>query len=165
MTRMEAGICASLVMTTRLRYLTISLPRRDCAHPAFIVAPHEPDADRQPRDPGLGPKRRGPLARRGSAEAWHPAGQRRFSNRATGRAGGRERSAIAPHARKDGAPLPAPASSVLHGRPPRIADRGRDFRTLPQRDSSAENALLDALRCDETARQSMVHARRGFAGR
>jgi Zn-dependent peptidase ImmA (M78 family) len=42
--------------------------------------------------------------------------------------------------------------------PPRIGDRGKDFRTLPAGYSIAENALLDALIRDIRARQSMVRS-------
>jgi Zn-dependent peptidase ImmA (M78 family) len=42
--------------------------------------------------------------------------------------------------------------------PPRKADRGQDFRTLPEGYSTAEDALLDALIRDVRARQSMVRA-------
>lgn len=42
--------------------------------------------------------------------------------------------------------------------PPRRADRGQDFRTLPEGYSPAEDALLDALIRDVRARQSMVRA-------
>lgn len=42
--------------------------------------------------------------------------------------------------------------------PPRRGDRGQDFRTLPDGDSLADHALLDALIRDIRARQSMVRA-------
>jgi Zn-dependent peptidase ImmA (M78 family)/transcriptional regulator with XRE-family HTH domain len=42
--------------------------------------------------------------------------------------------------------------------PPRKGERGRDFRTLPERHSDAAEALLDALIRDVRARQSMVRA-------
>ena len=42
--------------------------------------------------------------------------------------------------------------------PPRIGDRGQDFRTLPKDHSPADHALLDALIRDVRARQSMVRA-------
>jgi len=42
--------------------------------------------------------------------------------------------------------------------PPRHGDRGQDFRTLPEGSSREEDALLDALARDVTARQSMVRA-------
>ncbi len=42
--------------------------------------------------------------------------------------------------------------------PPPIADRGADFRTLPEKYSNNELALVDALIRNITARQSMVRA-------
>lgn len=42
--------------------------------------------------------------------------------------------------------------------PPRMGDRGQDFRTLPDGYSTAADALLDALIRDVQARQSMVRA-------
>ncbi len=42
--------------------------------------------------------------------------------------------------------------------PPRKGNRGQDFRTLPEEHSDIDEALLDALIRDVTARQSMVRA-------
>ena len=42
--------------------------------------------------------------------------------------------------------------------PPRRADRGQDFRTLPEGHTAADEALLDALIRDVRARQAMVRA-------
>ena len=43
-------------------------------------------------------------------------------------------------------------------RPPKKGDRGTDFRTLPADHSAKDEAILDALIRDVTARQSMVRA-------
>lgn len=51
-----------------------------------------------------------------------------------------------------------PLTTFYKNEPPRIADRGEDFRTLPGLVSTKDNALLDALLRDVRARQDLVRA-------
>ena len=51
-----------------------------------------------------------------------------------------------------------PLLTFYLAKPPRRADRGGDFRSLPSSKSSVDDGLLDALVRDVSARQSMVRA-------
>jgi len=51
-----------------------------------------------------------------------------------------------------------PLTTFYKNTPPRIADRGEDFRTLPGPVSPRDNALLDALLRDVRARQDLVRS-------
>ena len=51
-----------------------------------------------------------------------------------------------------------PLTTFYKNEPPRIADRGEDFRTLPGPVPPKDNALLDALLRDVRARQDLVRA-------
>ena len=51
-----------------------------------------------------------------------------------------------------------PLLAFYLSKPPRKGDRGADFRTLSTDRSATDDAILDALIRDVTARQSMVRA-------